>query len=102
MVRLEANGTQGASTLTIANGFTNAGTIELTCTTSAFNAALNVTAGTLVNAPGGKILALPGTGGSRTLGAELDNQGTVTADADLTLSRASANHKNTGTISIGL
>ncbi|MBI5711032.1 MAG: hypothetical protein HZC42_12145 [Candidatus Eisenbacteria bacterium] len=100
-LHVEAEDTWGNATATVASGFTNSGTIELKSSgTASWSAAatLNVTAGTLVNAPGGTIVALAGTGYARTLGAQLDNQGTVTAAYALTLARASAAHSNSGTI----
>jgi fibronectin-binding autotransporter adhesin len=92
--------TFGAATLTVANGFTNTGVIDLTNVVSAFNAQLNVTAGTLVNAPSGQILASAGVGASRTIGAQLDNQGLVAVNAPLVLAFAGADHLNSGTIDV--
>lgn len=70
------------NTLTVASGFTNLGTIELTNTFSTFgsDAVLTVSAGTLVNATVGTISALHGLepSGVRTLTAQLDNQGAIT------------------------
>src|SRR6202022_1294497 len=79
------------------------GTIELTNTaTAARNASLNVTNGTLTNAATRTISVLPGTvaGGTRTLGAQLDNQGTVTLMQALTLGRSMAAHTNSSTINV--
>jgi hypothetical protein len=39
-------------------------------------------------------------GGSRTLAAQLDNQGLVNVDQALTLARASSNHVNSGTLDL--
>jgi len=90
----------GAS-LIVANGFTNNGVIELTATSGgAIGSILTVTNGTLVNAAGGTISALAGTGGSRTLTAQLDNQGTLSLDTALTINKASADHTNSGTIDV--
>ncbi|MBI5711033.1 MAG: hypothetical protein HZC42_12150, partial [Candidatus Eisenbacteria bacterium] len=100
-LHVEAEDTWGNATATVASGFTNSGTIELKSSGTAnwsASATLNVTSGTLVNGPGGTIVALAGTGYARTLGAQLDNQGTVTAAYALTLARASAAHSNSGTI----
>jgi hypothetical protein len=70
-----------SSTLTLANGFTNLGAILLTNlnSTTNYTAILTVSSGTLVNAPGGTITTALGlgTGGSRTITAALDNQGTI-------------------------
>jgi Tol biopolymer transport system component len=99
VLRVQGN-IDGSTDLTVANGFTNSGTIELTSVASPTEANLNVTSGTMVNAAGGQIKALPGTGGARTLGAQLDNRGAVTIDQPLTLSKSSAAHLNSGTISV--
>src|SRR5262249_33139612 len=76
-------------------------TIELTNDKLDYSAALKVTAGTLVNAPGGVIAVL---GGSevvpRTLGAQLDNQGTLLVDAVLTLSKPGVQHTSSGAINV--
>jgi len=85
---LRVDGTAAASgNLTIANGFTNNGTIELTNTyTSSRNVTLTVSSGTLVNPVGRTIDALIGTGGGdRYLSAAIDNQGTIAVEAPLTL-----------------
>jgi hypothetical protein len=97
-LRLQATGSTGNSTFT-APPFTNSGAIELTTTTATYTDVLNVSGtGVLTNAAGGTITSLVGTGGSRTLGVQLDNQGLVTINQPLTLSRASAAHTNSGTI----
>jgi len=46
-LRLQGNGAFGTGNLTVANGFTNSGSIVLTDSTSSYGAALNVTTGTL-------------------------------------------------------
>jgi hypothetical protein len=97
-LRMEGNGSGGTGALTVANGFTNDGTIELT-SVSGFSASLTVTAGTLTNGPGGLIRSLTG-GGNRTLTAQLDNQGTLEVDQALSLTRADAAHTNTGLIDL--
>jgi len=99
-LRLEGDGFVSAATLTVANGFTNTGALELTAINAAISAQLTVTAGTLTNAASGTISALAGTGGARTLAAELNNLGLVTVSQALTLGRASAVHGNGGTISV--
>jgi len=100
LIRVQGNGVYGASFLTVTSGFTNTGTILLTDSTSSYGATLNVTAGTLTNGPSGTIDAAVGTAGLRTLGVQLDNQGTMIASGDLTLSRASAAHANSGAINL--
>ncbi len=67
------NGNNGDANLTVANGFTNAGTIDLTG--SSWAGVLNVSAGTLTNGAGATIQA---TGGSTNhITATVDNQGTI-------------------------
>jgi hypothetical protein len=100
-LRVQADGSfAGTATLTVANGFTNNGKIELTSAVDAKQANLNVNSGSLINCPGGQINVLAGTGGGRALGAELDNRGTVTIDQGLTLNGSSAHHLNSGTITL--
>jgi predicted RNA-binding protein len=90
----------GSGTLTVANGFTNFGTIDLTSVGSGSTSTINVTAGTLVNAPGGVIVATAGSGGTRVIGAQLDNQGTVTINTTSNLNKADADHVNSGTLDV--
>jgi hypothetical protein len=104
-LRMEGNGTQGNATLTVATGFMNNGTIELTNADASFqrNAGLNVTAGTLQNPATRTIAALVGTmGGTRTLNAQLANQGTlsVATAQGLTSTTAGTAHTNSGTIDL--
>lgn len=97
----QADGCCGTATFTVANGFTNAGTIELTnLYTIGYAARLVVTAGILVNAPGGTIAALGGQtpGGARTLTAALENRGALLVRVPLLVDRASAPHTNDGVI----
>ena len=103
-LRIRGDNTYGLGTLTIAAGFTNAGGIELTDTVSSYGATLAVTTGTLLNPSGGTISALPGFNGPRTIAAQLDNQGSISvataANQGLTLTKASADHQNSGTIAV--
>jgi hypothetical protein len=101
-LRVEGDAACCSAFVTVANGFTNNGTIDLTAINGASgtSAALTVTNGSLTNAPGGHINSLPGTGGARTLTAQLANQGTVTVSAPLTINHGSAAHTNSGTIAL--
>src|SRR5262249_19291595 len=69
--------------------FDNHGLIELTSTGSTWSASLivgsNTNPRTLLNDTDGTISALPGTGGSRTLNANVNNQGTITVADTTTL-----------------
>jgi hypothetical protein len=97
LIRME--GTNGTGQLTVANGFTNTETIELSNVVADWGAELVVTTGTLINQ--GTISVLAGAGGgSRTLNAELDNQGLLNVAYPLTVNAASADHLNSGTITV--
>ena len=95
------------SSLVVAHGFTNYGTITLSDVPHSADyggyprtATFGVTDGTLVNV--GSITSIAGSNGwgYRTLAAVLDNRGTVTASYPLTVSAASARHTNSGTITV--
>jgi ribosomal 50S subunit-recycling heat shock protein len=102
ILRIEGDASCCSANVTVATGFTNTGAIELTAISgSGTSSQLNVTAGTLTNAVGGTISSLVGNGGSRTLAAQLANLGTVTITHPLTLSKASATHTNSGTLTVG-
>ena len=78
-LHIEGNGSYSTGTLTVLNGFTNVGLIELTDITAAYGATLAVTGGTLTNAAGATITSLVGANGTRTITVPLlVNQGTVT------------------------
>jgi fibronectin-binding autotransporter adhesin len=104
LIRIQGNGTFGSSNLTVARGFENAGTIVLTDTVSTYGATLTVPNGKLVNLVGAFIVAAEGGNGTRTLTAELDNQGMLVVDLqpgrDLLVNRAGSVHTNVGTIDI--
>jgi len=101
LLRIQGINTYGLGTLSVTSTFTNNGAIVLTDTISSYGATLSMPPGaTLINAPGGTIDAAVGALGPRTLALALDNRGTVTLDRGLTLSRASANHTNSGTINV--
>jgi RTX calcium-binding nonapeptide repeat (4 copies) len=100
-LRAEGAGGFGTGNLTVANGFTNNGAIELTNSAAGQDAILTVSTGTLTNAQNRTIDILPGVGGgSGTLNAQLDNQGTLNVNAPLTINKASATHTNSGTINV--
>src|SRR5205085_2644071 len=87
--------------MSIGNGFTSNGSIELTSADSAHDATLTVSTGTLTNASGRTLSALAGTGGNRTLAAQLSNSGTLSVNAPLSIAFASAHHTSGGTILVG-
>jgi hypothetical protein len=85
----------GGARLTVANGFTNNGLVDITANVS--NGSALVVNGTLVNEAAGSI-TVTGTAGGRALNADLDNRGTMTVDVSLTLERVNATWLNGGTI----
>jgi len=100
VVQIIGDGTNAS--LTVSNGFTNRGSIELmsqNCCGS-LDSRLFVTNGTLVNEVGASILST-GEYGLRELNAQLDNRGTVTINYPLTINRSASAHRNSGTISLG-
>ncbi len=100
-LRVRADNSLGPTTLTVANGFINNGLIELTSFNGAEQpATLIVTSGTLTNAATRTIDILVGTGGARTLNAQLDNQGTINVGTNLTINAPGADHLNSGTINV--
>ena len=95
-------GLVGDAGLTISNGFTNAGTIVLDDLTI-HNATLTVSSGTLTNTGTIKTQDTDQGGGgtgTRSIQAELDNQGTVTIDTAADINKASAAHLNSGLIDV--
>jgi fibronectin-binding autotransporter adhesin len=89
-----------SAVLTVANDLTNYGVIQLTARLGGVGTTLNVTSGTLTNAPGALLETLAGTGGTHTLNAQLDNQGTVNLSQRLTITRTAAAHTNSGVITV--
>ncbi|HRN52392.1 MAG TPA: hypothetical protein PK788_02790, partial [Gemmatimonadaceae bacterium] len=101
MIRIASNGESGASSLTVDSGFTNNGSIELTATVNTYSSTLTIGSGTLVNAAGGSIASLSGSGGSRGISGSLTNQGLLLIDAPLTFSLADDTLTNSGSLSLG-
>src|SRR5438132_5623400 len=83
-----------SSSLEVASALNNHGMIDFA---SLINV-LQLNSGTLVNAADGAIRVL-GYGG-HSLVAELDNQGRVTVASSLTLDKAGAAHRNSGTLEL--
>jgi hypothetical protein len=102
LVRIEGDAFCCAATLTVVSGdVVNLGQLELTAiNTNGTTAELVVQNGTLVNAVGGLVAVQQGTGGTRNLNAELDNQGRLEVSQNLAINRASAQHSNSGTIEL--
>lgn len=97
---LQVEGIAGNTALEVANGLLNHGGIVLTSSVADAGATLQVTSGTLRNESDGIILSAAGSGGARTLAAELDNRGLLGVQQALVLDRASAAHVNTGQIQL--
>jgi filamentous hemagglutinin len=121
-IEIQGNGQYGSAALSATAGLSNSGTIDLTTTYDGYGETLTVTGGALVNASGGTISTSAGTGGPRTITAQLDNQagatllinegttlnssgassneGTITVNAGLTISQSgtSPSFTNTGSV----
>jgi hypothetical protein len=98
-VEIRSSNLFSAGNTTFATPFSNTGVIELTSADAAYTTTLTVNGGTLVNTASGIIRTPVGTG-TRVLNAQLDNQGVVELPYDLSLSRASAVHVNSGSITL--
>jgi hypothetical protein len=88
-----------APSVVFTNGFTNAGRIEL-INQFGFGAGLDLLNGTLVNAPGATIDFLATRTGGGSLGGNLDNQGTITAEGQGQIGSTGATVTNEGTITV--
>ncbi|MBI4319196.1 MAG: hypothetical protein HY675_11965 [Chloroflexi bacterium] len=88
------------SRLNAANGFTNAGTIRMESVGAyPYSAILTVNAGTLLNT--GTININYGNyGGGREIQAQVDNRGAINVGIDTAITKASAQHTNSGTINV--
>src|SRR5205085_7936707 len=82
---LRVQGFNQNGTLTIPTGLTNTGTIDLTTVNGGYGVTLTVSGGPLTNAPSGTITSSTGAAGTRTINAQLDNQGALTVSFPLTL-----------------
>ncbi len=102
ILRIELQDCCSSLALAVANGFTNHGQIVLTnsLTSPTYTAGLFVTNGTLVNAPDGSILTGAATIGPSALNLALRNEGQVTMNSPAILGQPSAQHTNTGTITV--
>ncbi len=97
-LRIQGSNALGAAGLTVANGMSSAGKIELTDIDSTWGSALAVTNGTLTIT--GTLDVLVGANGARTIAAQFNNSGTMTFARDTTINRAGSDHVNSGTISV--
>jgi hypothetical protein len=116
-LKLDGNPTYGTAALTVASGFTNSGFLDMSSTLG-HAATLTITTGALTHASGATFF-MSGTG-TRTINADLINQGTFSpsltmslngqltnqgtltlpTNVGLTIAKASAAHANSGTISL--
>ncbi|MCX8158004.1 MAG: PA14 domain-containing protein [Verrucomicrobiae bacterium] len=89
-----------STTITVTNGFRNAGTLMLQSVDGGYTSALAVGEGVLTNMAAGVININPGTGGPRTVSASLLNLGTVNINYGTTFSKAGGVYENQGTFNI--
>lgn len=99
-IRIAADGSVGLSSLTVSDGFTNEGDIELTATVSTYSSVLTVSSGTLTNAPTATISTLPGTGGSRSIVAQVVNQGTIAIEQPTVWTATGIANQNNGVLDV--
>ena len=90
---IQGNGTFGAASLAMSNASSNGGTIRLTSIDSAYGASL-IGTGSIDNA--GTIQSQVGTGGTRAIQLDVNNHGTIDADADITCSASSRTFTQSG------
>ncbi len=90
-------GPDGHAALTAAGSVTNHGTLLLESSIGNYWEAVTI-GGVLANVSEGVIQINPGSGGGRTLNAELINAGAVNVNSGVTLGRTGADHVNTGTL----
>jgi hypothetical protein len=88
-IRVSGDPANFGSSLILSNDFDNHGLIEFTSSGGAYGAGLtvgsNANPGALLNDTDGTISALPGTGGGRTINANVNNQGAISVAANTTL-----------------
>ncbi len=100
LVRIGHDGSSGNVVLSIANGFTNNGAIQLTSDLSSYTSGLTLGSGTLVNAPSGSISTLVGAGGPRNIVAQIDNSGTMSIQQAATWTATNIANQNNGTLDL--
>jgi hypothetical protein len=99
---VQGNSTIGAATLTVANGLSNSGTVLLQAVNAAWTSTLAAgSSSTFTNAPNGTIQVNAGTGGGRTVSAQLINAGTINFNTNTTFGATGVNDLNASLISIG-
>jgi len=96
-VWIRGNGQGGHTTITALDGFTNAGVIRLESQDSFFQSNLTIANGVLTNR--GRIDVNQGTNGNRVIAGQVDNQGRVNVNHDLSIN---GTFNTNGILSIGL
>ncbi|MAW60431.1 MAG: hypothetical protein CMJ94_06310 [Planctomycetes bacterium] len=99
LLRVRGDGVYGNGTLNVPAPITNHGTIELTAQTSSYATILNASAGNEVSNLG-TLRTLAGSGGTRALNTQLENDGLVEIQGTTTLGRSGAQHQNRGTMKV--
>ncbi|MBN1911512.1 MAG: PEP-CTERM sorting domain-containing protein [Pirellulales bacterium] len=100
VLTVQGNSTGSYGLLVSPTGFHNAGTLTLESVDGGYNSTLDVLTGTLVNTPTGTINLNQGTGGSRTLDANLTNHGVVNINIDTIFDKAGGVYSNHGQFNI--
>ena len=90
----------GDASVTASSGLTNRGRIILETVGSSRFVTLTVNGGSLVNVETGDIEVRAGSGGGRTITAQLTNHGTFNVGTNTTVGRSGADHINDGAMSI--
>lgn len=88
--------------MTAAPDFANRGTIQLASASGGYHTGLVQPEGTLYNRPGGVLRVDPGTGGSRNLGVQLLNEGTLEINNSTGFGRAGAVQVNRGRVVVAV
>ena len=90
-LRLMAGGTWAYTTLTVAGGFENQGTIELTSDSTTYYAWLKMSGKTLTNAVGGVLRVAEGSNVLHYINANLDNRGPFEVARNVNLTGSQTN-----------
>ncbi len=86
--------------LTLAPEFANGGTLRLASVQGGYNTTVSKPAGTFINRSGGRIVVDPGSGGPRSIRANLVNEGTLEVNQPLTLGTPGGVQVNRGLIQV--
>lgn len=100
VVWMRGNNSVGHTTVQVAEGAVNAGTIRLESVDNTFAANLQGLGAGFINGPTGVIEVNQGSGGARSIDATLDNRGRVTLNSPATIGHAGATLLNSGEIQL--